>query len=96
MASEVPSEWQDKILHGNIEINNFELAGTDTLPEQYEKPSGFCLLLRLDSEQEVHRLFEALAIDGNVVLSPQQTFWSPCYAIVTDQFGVPWKLNCVA
>jgi PhnB protein len=24
----------------------------------------------------------------------QQTFWSPRFGMLTDQFGIPWMVNC--
>lgn len=96
MASEVPIQWQEKIIHGSISLDNFDLAGTDLIPEQYEKPRGFCLLIRVCSEQKVRTLFDIFKKNGTVVMPPQKTFWSPCYAIVTDRFGIPWKFNCVS
>lgn len=93
-ASEtVPSEWQDKIVHGGVLIGNVEIAGADVLPEQYNAPKGFSLLLRLESENDVKSKFKILSNGGKVVMPPQKTFWSPCYAVVIDRFGVPWDLN---
>ena len=83
----------DKIVHANIRIDGVELAGADVDPTKYEKPKGFYVLLGVDSEAKVRSFFDALQTDGHVVLSPQKTFWSPCYAIVVDRFGVPWKIN---
>lgn len=93
LASSVPAEWQHKILHANISINGVELAGGDVMPEQYQKPSGFCLLLGVNSADEVDSVFNKLAEGGSVIMPPQKTFWSPCYAIVVDRFGVGWKIN---
>lgn len=60
-----------------------------------DKPKGFHVLLGVDSEDRVKSIFAALQRDGEVVLAPQKTLWSPCYAIVVDRFGIAWKLNCV-
>lgn len=95
-SSAVPSEWQDKVIHASVVIKDFELAGTDVVPDQYEMPKGFCLLVRLTSVEEVKALFDVFKQGGKVILPPQVTFWSPCYAIVTDRFGIPWKFNCIA
>ncbi len=84
-----PDTWQDKILHGSISIDNIELAGTDTLLHEYQKPEGFCILVRVTSEQRIQSLFSIFKEGGEVILPPQKTFWSPCYAIVSDRFGVP-------
>jgi PhnB protein len=84
----------EKIVHANICIDGVELAGADVDPRRYERPQGFYVLIGVDSEQKVKSFFNALQTDGQVVLPPQRTFWSPCYAIVIDRFGVPWKINC--
>lgn len=83
-----------RIVHANIRIDEVEIAGADVPPGQYQRPQGFCVLLGLDSEEKVRSIFDALQAGGEVVMAPQRTFWSPCYAIVVDRFGVPWKLNC--
>ena len=93
-ASSVSEEWQHKIVHANVSIGGVELTGADLSPEQYRKPTGFYLLLGFNIEDEVGSAFERLADGGETILSPQKTFWSPCYAIVVDRYGAPWKLNC--
>jgi uncharacterized glyoxalase superfamily protein PhnB len=45
------------------------------------------------SDEKVDAYFDALQLNGQVILAPQKTFWSSRYAIVIDRFGVPWKLN---
>lgn len=92
--SEVPSAWQNKIVHANITIDKVEIAGADVLPEHYDKPDGCYLLLSVDSESKVKEIFDKLSPKGEVIMQPQKTFWSPCYAIVVDRFGIPWKINC--
>lgn len=93
-STSVPSEWQRKIVHANISIEGIELAGADVRPEQYQKPKGFNILLGVKTEDTVKSIFNHLSVGGEVIFPPQQTFWSPCYAIVVDRFGVPWKVNC--
>ena len=94
-SAAVPEAWQDKVVHGSISFDSFELAGTDLLPEDYKAPQGFCLLIRIPCKDTVKSLFDVFKKGGEVVMAPQETFWSPCYAIVTDRFGIPWKFNCV-
>jgi PhnB protein len=81
------------IVHANVSIDGVELAGADVDASRYEKPKGFYVLLGVNSEERVKSCFNALQREGHVVLAPQRTFWSPCYAIVIDRFGVPWKIN---
>lgn len=84
----------EKIVHANICIDGVEIAGADVDPDRYVIPKGFYVLLGVDSEDKVKSIFNALQAGGQTVLAPQCTFWSPCYAIVVDRFGVPWKINC--
>jgi len=93
-AASAAHDWQDKILHANINIAGVELAGADLRPEDYQKPRGFYVLLGINSAAEVNSIFNALCLDGTIILAPQKTFWSKNYAIVVDRFGVPWKINC--
>ncbi len=95
MSAHEPISWQHKIVHGNLSLQGVNIAGADVKPEQYQKPSGFYLLLSFSSETLLLDAFSQLAIEGEVILAPQTTFWSSCYGIVIDRFGLPWKLNCV-
>lgn len=94
ISTSAPDDWQHKIVHANISIQGIELAGADVKPEQYQKPKGFYLLLGCDTEAAVKSTFNQLSAGGEVIFAPQKTFWSTCYAIVIDRFGVPWKINC--
>lgn len=82
------------VVHANISIDGVELAGADVEAHDYKRPAGFYVLLGVDSEEKVDSYFSALQTNGQVILAPQPTFWSPRYAIVIDRFGVPWKINC--
>ncbi len=93
-GSQVSADWQEKIVHANIAIHNVELAGADLSPEQYQQPTGFCLLLCFPTAKDVDTTYDKLAKGGQTILAPQKTFWSSRYAIVVDKFGVPWKFNC--
>ena len=93
-GQQAAKEWQDKIVHANIIIQDIEIAGGDVTPEQYLAPQGFHLLLSVENEEEAQTIFNALSKDGHIVLPLQETFWSSCYGILVDRFGVPWKINC--
>jgi PhnB protein len=93
-ASDVPSEWRDKIVHGSITVGGVTLAGADVRPEQYKKPQGFFVLLNIADVTEATRMFESLAQNGVIHMPMQKTFWSPGFGVVVDSFGVPWEISC--
>jgi PhnB protein len=42
------------------------------------------------------RVFEALAVGGQVQMPFAKTFWAEGFGMLTDKFGVPWMVNCLA
>src|SRR4051812_16683740 len=76
-ASQVPSEWRDKIVHGSVTVGNTTLAGADVLPDQYKKPQGFYVLVSVTDIADATRMFEALSTNGVIHMPLQKTFWSP-------------------
>ncbi len=94
LAEQVPPEWREKIVHGNLVVGGMVLAGADVLPEQYAKPQGFYVLLSVDDAMDAERIFAALTENGEVHMAIQQTFWSSRFGVLTDQFGVPWEISC--
>jgi PhnB protein len=94
MAAQAPQGWGDKILHATLVAGDAVLAGSDAMPGQYEKPKGFQLLLGIDDPADAERIFHALAENGTVEMPIQQTFWARRFGVLTDQFGVPWEINC--
>jgi PhnB protein len=93
LARDAPPDWQEKILHARIVIDGTPLLGGDVLPESYEAPRGFSILLHPKDAGAAERLFEALAENGIVRMPLQETFWSPRFGSVTDQFGLTWTVN---
>ena len=93
LAKQVPTDWSKKILHVTLTVGDFVLQGGDVLPERYLKPQGISVMLNV-SPEEADRIFPALAENGTVEISLQETFWASRFAMLVDQFGTPWMINC--
>lgn len=37
--------------------------------------------------------FERLKVGGKVEMVLQETFWSKCYGVVVDKFGIQWQFS---
>jgi len=72
MAEQVPPRWREKILHATLAVGDNVLMGGDPVPEQYEQPKGFTVLLGIDDPADAERIFHALAENGTV----QMPLWS--------------------
>ena len=92
MAKDAPPEWGGKILHMSLTVGDLVFAGADV--QAYESPRGFAITLSLSDAADAERIFTALAENGTVTVPLQETFWALRYGQVTDQFGIPWGINC--
>jgi PhnB protein len=94
MAELVPAEWCGKIVHASLTLGDDCLNGADVLPAEFQRPQGFFVLLRVRNAVDAERIFHALAENGAVQMPIQKTFWSPCFGVVVDRFGIPWEISC--
>lgn len=91
---QVPAEWNDKIIHGRIQLGDTVVMASDAPPGHQEPQKGFRLSLGFDKPAEAERAFTALAEGGSVEMPIAKTFFAECFGMVTDRFGVPWMINC--
>jgi len=94
LAHEVPTDWQDKVMHGSVTIGGQVLMGGDVAPDRYEAPTGFSLSIQLKDATEAERIFGELSQGGRVVMGLEKTFWAERFGMVIDRFGIPWMINC--
>jgi PhnB protein len=94
MAEQAPPGDGNRILHATLTFGQNVLMGSDSLSGQYEQPKGFYIVLGLGDPVDAERIFTALAENGAVQMPIQKTFWAARFGVVTDQFGIPWEINC--
>lgn len=90
----VPAEWRSKIIHARLTIEGQVLMGSDAPPDRYQPPTGISISLSIKDPKEAEQKFNALAEKGTVQMPIQETFWATRFGSVTDQFGIPWMINC--
>ncbi|MFO0956689.1 MAG: VOC family protein [Isosphaeraceae bacterium] len=83
--------FEDKVMHASFRIRGVPLMGSDGCDDR-SKFDGFRLALSVPAEAEARRAFDALAEGGSIQMPLCATFWSPCYGMVTDRFGVGWMV----
>ncbi|HEV3137461.1 MAG TPA: VOC family protein [Pirellulales bacterium] len=90
----VPADWRKKVMHASLFLGEQELLGADLPPDAYRKPQGISVMLGLTDTAQAERMFHALAEKGTIRMALQETFWAARFGQVTDQFGIPWMINC--
>jgi PhnB protein len=94
MGEKVTPHWKDKIIHATFQLDGQEIGAADSPEEYYEKPQGLSITLGFDSPEEAERVFKGLSENGEVSMPIQETFWARRFGMFTDQFGIPWMINC--
>ncbi|MEC5126184.1 VOC family protein [Verrucomicrobiales bacterium BCK34] len=92
-------EYENRIMHVSFSIGESRVMASDGgCGPDAEAPrfGGFSLSLGLDDEREAKLLFDLLAEDGKVEMPLGKTFWSPCFGMVTDKFGLDWMISVAA
>jgi PhnB protein len=94
MEDQAPAGWQDKIMHGSIDVGSLVLMGADVVPASYEEPKGFSLSVHTSDVSEAERIFRDLSEGGRTVMPLERTFWAARFGMLIDRFGIPWTINC--
>ncbi len=94
IATDVPVDFRKKLMHATLVIGDQTLMGADVPPGRYQKPTGFAVSIGLKDVTKAERIFRALSEGATVTMPMQETFWAARFGMLTDQFGIPWMINC--
>ena len=87
--------FENKVMHATFHIGGSTLMASDGCGEG-SSFAGFSLSLSVATQDEADRAFAALADGGQVQMPLTKTFWSPCFGMVTDRFGLNWMISVMA
>ncbi len=83
-----------EIIHGRIALGEDVIMASDAPPGRASAPAGFAINIGVDTPEEAERLFKALSEKAEIGMPMAETFWAHRFGMLTDQFGVPWMINC--
>ncbi|HYB10452.1 MAG TPA: VOC family protein [Alphaproteobacteria bacterium] len=90
--SKVPPGAAEKVMHMRLRIGDATVLASDGRCLGQPSFQGFALTLTVADESEARRLFGALADGGKVQMPLEKTFFSPCFGMAADRFGVSWMV----
>lgn len=89
--SQIPGKnWEDKVLHAQIEIGDGILMGAD-VPTAEPMRSAY-ITLSVSDEEETERIYNLLSDGGQVFMKMEKTFFASRFAMLRDKFGTNWML----
>ncbi|MDD4270277.1 MAG: VOC family protein [Pirellulales bacterium] len=87
--------FEDKVMHAALRVGGAVLMASDGCDDKMCF-DGFRLSLALPAGVDAQRAFAALSDGGQVQMPLTKTFFSPCFGMVTDRFGVGWMVTVAA
>jgi len=87
-----PPNSENKIMHGSMRIGETVVMVSDGLCGGSPQFQGFALSLDAANEADAKRMFAALGDGGQQKMPLGKTFFSPCFGMVADRFGVLWMI----
>lgn len=88
----VPPGYENKIMHANMRIGDTQVMLSDGNSAGNANFQGFSLSISLPDVGQAERIFTALGKGGKVQMPLGKTFYSPCFGMVADRFGVSWMV----
>ena len=88
----IPPGAQDKVMHMELRIGDARLFCSDGNCGGAPVFQGSAVALEAGNEAEARRWFEGLSQGGQVQMPMGATFFSPCFGMVADRFGVAWMV----
>jgi PhnB protein len=89
----LPPGSEKKVLHSALKIGESTVMFSDGYNDGNTQFKGLSLSLSVETQAEAERVFAALSAGGKVDLPLGKTFWSPCFGMLTDRFGVGWMIG---
>lgn len=87
-----PKAFDDKVMHSELTVGNARIFATDCGDPGTSTYGGFSLALTVQTTDDAHRVFDALADGGKIAMPLGKTFWSPLFGQVSDKFGINWMV----
>ncbi len=94
MEEHLPHMNKTDIVHGQLDLGNLTLMGSDMVgPQGYTKDSNITLMLLCESEALVHEKYAKLSEGGQAVIPPAPAFWGGIYGHLVDKYGTEWGVH---
>jgi PhnB protein len=69
------------------------LTGADALPEHYQQPQGFYVLLSIDDPVDAKTHISRAGGKRCGAHADPEDLLVPCFGVLVDQFAIPWEIS---
>ena len=90
----IPEESKNLIMYTSLDIDGSNVMFCDILPGMsFTAGNNISLTISNKDMDKIKDLFNKLKKDSTVEMELQETFWSKCYGMLTDKFGISWQFS---
>ncbi|MEK3886141.1 VOC family protein [Bacillus sp. FSL K6-3431] len=90
----LPEEAKNLVMHTRLKIEESNVMFSDIFPDMpFIVGNNISLSIASKNLDDIKSYFTQLKEGGTVGMELQETFWSKCYGLVTDKFGIEWQFN---
>lgn len=93
MAEQMPESARNNVMHSQVEVGSALIMGADG-PPPHEAGSTTVNIMP-ETPEEAERIFQALAVGGEITMPMEETFWAHRFGALKDKFGKSWMVNCL-
>jgi PhnB protein len=87
-------ETKKLIMHTFLIIHGTKFMFSDTPPEMpLNQGDNITIVINSKDVDEIKSVYSKLKEGGSIQMELQETFWSKCYGMLTDKFGIGWQLS---
>ncbi|MGH8279866.1 MAG: VOC family protein [Gammaproteobacteria bacterium] len=88
----VPLGFEGKVVYAEFAVGDTRVLACDDYTQTAAAFQGFRLSLSVADAAQARHVFAALAEGGEVNMPLAKTFFSPCFGMLKDRFGVGWMV----
>lgn len=93
MASQMPENMKDCILHSTLTSGNLVIMGSDLNHEQPLEGNTVLLCVNCETENELNTFFSGLSQGGKITQPLADMPWGAKYGALTDRYEKHWVFN---
>ena len=85
---------KNQVMHATVQAGDIHIMASDSGGKQEIRfGDNVHLSVNCASEEEINRVFAAMADGGEVTMPLDNTFWGARFGMLKDKFGVCWMFN---
>lgn len=92
---QVNEDYKKKILHARIQIGDYLLMASDSMPDRAPLVgNNISLSIEWDEADKMEAAYTKLSEGGKKTMPLGDMFWGARFGMLTDKYGIHWMFNC--